>query len=89
MTRQRWVTALAALGLVVTPVAAVAVWAAGFGVLTMCTNDYSCSQTSCAPCRAEYVAFNGLLALLFVAFVGSVVLLVGNASTAGRRGGPT
>lgn len=80
---------LAVLGLVVSPVAAVGVWAVGFGVLTMCTNEYSCSQTSCAPCRPEYLAFNGVLVLLLVVFGGSLVVLVGNASRRWRRGGPT
>ena len=63
----------------------------GFGVLTDCTNNYSCSATNCAPCARTGLWINaGGLAQLLLAAAGVGVLVRGRRTgRAGRlaRGG--
>ena len=50
--------------------------AVGFSVMTDCTNNYSCSTTSCAPCATSGRWINvGAVVQLALAAVGVVVLL--------------
>ncbi len=50
----------------------------GFGVMTDCTNEYSCSTTSCSPCRTTGLWINvGGLGQLLLAAVGVGVLVRG------------
>ncbi len=52
-------------------------WAAvGFGVMTDCTNEYSCSTAGCPPCAAtsRWITLGGLTQL-GLAVVGVVVLV--------------
>jgi len=52
--------------------------AVGFGVLTECTNSYSCSATSCSPCARSGLWINaGGLAQLLLAATGVGVLIRG------------
>src|SRR6478735_2010931 len=54
-------------------------WVAiGFGVLTDCTDNYSCSATSCAPCRTTGLWINaGGLAQVLLAGAGVGLLVRG------------
>ena len=50
----------------------------GFGVMTDCTNNYSCSTTSCSPCATTELWINaGALAQQLLAAAGIVVLVRG------------
>lgn len=52
-------------------------WAAvGFGVMTDCTNEYSCSSTGCSPCdtASRWITAGGI-AQLGLALAGVVVLV--------------
>ena len=52
--------------------------ATGFGVLTDCTNNYSCSTDNCAPCRTTGLWVNaGGLAQQLLAAAGLGVLIRG------------
>ena len=60
-------------------------FAIGFGVMTSCTDDYSCSITSCSPCRTTGLWINaGALAQQLLAAAGVVVLVRGMRT---KRGG--
>ncbi|HEY0904154.1 MAG TPA: hypothetical protein VGE14_09720 [Marmoricola sp.] len=54
-------------------------WAAvGFGVMTDCTNEYSCTSTGCPPCdTASRWITTGGIAQLGLALAGVVVLVRG------------
>jgi hypothetical protein len=53
-------------------------FAVGFGVMTDCTNAYSCSVTSCSPCAKPGLWINsGGLAQLLLASAGVGVLIRG------------
>ena len=53
-------------------------FAVGFGVLTDCTNEYSCTDTGCAPCdtASRWITTGGLTQLALVV-VGVLVLVRG------------
>ena len=59
--------------LVVLAIATVGSFGAGFGVMTACTNQFSCTVTACAPCRTT----NGWLTGGWIA--QGVLLLTGVA----------
>ena len=59
----------------------VVVFAVGFGVLSACTDTYSCTVTGCAPCRPASSWLNGGWAAQGVLLVAAVMLAV-----AARRG---
>lgn len=53
-------------------------FAMGFATMTDCTNDYSCSASSCEPCRATALLINGGgVAQLVLAGSGIVLGVVG------------
>jgi len=53
-------------------------FAVGFGMMTDCTNNYSCTETGCSPCSATERWINlGGAAQLLLAVVGGVVLVAG------------
>lgn len=61
-------------------------FAVGFGIMTDCTNDYSCSSGSCSPCAAaqRWITLGGITQWVLAA-VGVAILVrrikVGNPST--------
>src|SRR4051812_12927835 len=77
----RWPVVLA----VVVPLllGTVVVFGVGFGVLTACTDTYSCTVTGCAPCRPASSWLNGGWATQGVLLVAAVVLAV--TARRGRR----
>ncbi len=53
-------------------------FAVGFGMMTDCTNNYSCTETGCSPCTTTERWINlGGVAQLLLAVVGVVVLVTG------------
>jgi hypothetical protein len=53
-------------------------FAVGFAVMTDCTNNYSCSATSCSPCATTGLWINaGALAQQLLAAAGVAVLIRG------------
>ncbi len=83
-----WMWLAISLAVVVTLLAATLVsWGLGFGILTECTNDNSCSETDCAPCATAGTWLKvgwGVQAALFI--VAIVLTVVG---ARGRRPGAT
>lgn len=61
----------------------------GLGVMTDCTNDYSCSSTGCAPCAAtsRWITAGGITQLA-LAVSGAVVLVRAMGTGRGRAGLP-
>ncbi|HYF73441.1 MAG TPA: hypothetical protein VD864_11510 [Nocardioides sp.] len=58
-------------------------FAVGFGVMTDCTNQYSCSDTGCGPCdRAEAWLGAGAALQMVLVVTGTLILLRG---VLGRR----
>jgi hypothetical protein len=59
----------------------------GLGVLTDCTNNYSCSATNCAPCRTTGLWINagGLAELLLAATGIGVLTSARQVRTSARR----
>ncbi len=52
-------------------------FAVGFGMMTDCTNDYSCTETGCTPCATTGRWINaGGVAQLVLAGVGVVALVL-------------
>jgi multisubunit Na+/H+ antiporter MnhB subunit len=51
-------------------------FAVGFGTMTGCTNDYSCTETGCPPCRTTgtWINLGGVVQLLLA--TAGIVLLV-------------
>lgn len=75
-----WATLRASLAVVLL-VATIGSFGAGFGVMTSCTNTYSCTVTNCSPCATTYAWLNA-------GWIGQgALLLVGVALTvlAARR----
>ena len=70
----RWPLALA----VVVPLAlgTTVVFGAGFGILSACTDTYSCTTTGCAPCRPAGTWLNAGWAVQGVLLVAGLVLAV-------------
>lgn len=57
-------------------------FAVGFGMMTDCTNNYSCTETGCAPCDATAGWINaGGLIQLGLAAAGVALLVVGLRSS--------
>ena len=53
-------------------------FAIGFGMLTACTNDYSCTSNGCPPCAGvEHWLTAGAVAQWALAGLGGVLLFVG------------
>src|SRR4051794_2913263 len=75
---QRWPVVLA---VVVPLLGSVVMFGVGFGVLTACTDTFSCTVTGCAPCRPASSWLNGGWATQGVLLIAAVVLAV-----AARRG---
>lgn len=70
-------TVLLVLAVLVSAVLGTLGWfAVGFGVLTDCTNEYSCTDTGCAPCdtASRWITAGGLTQLALV--VAGVLVLV-------------
>ena len=58
----------------------------GFGVLTDCTNNYSCSSTGCSPCATTERWINaGGVAQLLLAGAGVAVLIRGLRTRRSRQ----
>jgi hypothetical protein len=57
-------------------------FAVGFGVMTDCTNNYSCTETGCDPCApaARWINAGGVIQLA-LALAGVIVLIVGLRSS--------
>jgi hypothetical protein len=60
------------------------VFGVGFGVMTACTDTYSCTVTGCAPCRSTSSWLNAGWAAQGVLLIAAVAL----AATARRGLGP-
>ena len=61
-------------------------FAVGFGVMTDCTNNYSCSTTGCAPCATTGRWINvGGLAQQLLAAAGVAVLIRGQRTRQSGR----
>ena len=54
----------------------VVVFGAGFGILSACTDTYSCTTTGCAPCRPASTWLNGGWAVQGVLLGAGLVLAV-------------
>lgn len=68
---------LLVLGILTSAVLGTLGWfAVGFGVMTDCTNEYSCTDTGCAPCdtASRWITAGGLTQLALV--VAGVLVLV-------------
>ena len=77
MTSSRvFVLALVPGPLVTGFLATVGSFALGFGVMTGCTNSYSCSTSGCGPCSAASALLLGGWVLQGALFVLAVALLV-------------
>ena len=57
-------------------------FAVGFGMMTDCTNNYSCTETGCGPCdtTARWINAGGLIQL-GLAVAGVVLLVIGLRSS--------
>lgn len=71
--------------LVVLAVATVGSFAAGFGTMTGCTNEFSCTVSSCAPCRtAGTWLTTGWIAQGVLLLTGVVLAVLARRRTAPR-----
>ena len=62
--------------LVTLTLATVGAFAAGFGVLTKCTNTYRCTVTRCDPCAVAYMWLTAAWALEAVLLLVALALVV-------------
>ena len=64
-------------------------FAVGFGVMTDCTNEYSCSSTGCSPCAtaSRWITAGGV-AQLGLAVAGVVILVRALRTARGRTALP-
>jgi hypothetical protein len=73
-TTGRWPLLVAVL--VPLALGTIVVLGAGFGILSACTDTYSCPTTGCAPCRPASTWLNGGWAVQGVLLVAGLVLAV-------------
>jgi hypothetical protein len=85
--RRGWLLALTGTALAVTLLAGTIGWfGTGFGIMTTCTNDFSCGLGSCAPCAKAHawVTANGI-GQWALAAVAVVILVLGRRRPSWRR----
>ena len=66
----------AGLSIVASAVAALVLWGVGFGVMTDCTNNFSCTVDDCDPCATANAWLTGGLVALGVLFLVGIALVV-------------